>query len=213
MAKGDRKRANVDKDKSPRKKAVTKPDRSKAMPIQQNEAFMFKDLIDQSNLYGKLLKQFEQYEFAMQDLIWKRKQVQQGKIKLPIYLPFAGNSLYEVNDKKKVLKDLDKQIEVMQNSINGIKGQMLHRRDEFIESGLRLKDFISARFGIYTTKNIHVPNAATGVRVKTGKHESEDAEKKLFEAEFDDIMKSAEKQNEFKKAVEQAKEENKKLEK
>lgn len=199
--KGERKRAVKP---SPREQATGKIDRTKAMPLEQNEAYLLKELVDQSTVFGKLLKQFEQYEFALQDLLWKRKQLQQGKIKLPIFLPFAGQALYQVNDKKKVLDDLDIQVTQLTNARDGISGQMMHRRDEFIEAGLRLNTFIAARFGVYTTKNIGVQNQTTGVRVKTGSKKAKTDEKKLFEAEFNDIVNSPELQKEMKEASKKA---------
>jgi len=203
-----RKRSNKkpikkDADKSKRKKAITSISRDEALPLQQNEAYLFKQLVDESNYYAKLLKQYEQYEFAVQDLIYKRKKLQQGKIKLPILLPFAGNSLYQVNDKKMVIKDLDTQITVLKNSIAGIKSQMIHRRDEFIESGLRTCDFLSARFGKFTSRKVGVDPMQTGVRRKTKTEEKKD--EVLFEAEFDKLMKDPELQKEFKQANEIAK--------
>lgn len=198
--KGDRKRAT----KSPRNQATGKIDRKGAMPLMQNEAYLLKELVDQSTLFGKLMKQFEQYEFALQDMIWKRKQVQKGDIKLPILLPFAGNSLYSVNDKKKVLDDLDVQIKQLTNARDGINTQMIHRRDEFVEAGLRLRTFVDSKFGIYTTKTIGVQNQSTGLRVKEGKAQQTKDEKKLFEAEFNDIMNDPKLQKEFKEASKKA---------
>lgn len=211
MVKGDRKRSNKkvvkkDAEKSKRKQAITKISRDDALPFQQNEAWLFKELVDQSNYFGKLLKQYEQYEFALQDLIYKRKKLQQGKIKLPILLPFAGNSLYEQNDKKMVLKDLDTQITVIKNSVSGIKSQMIHRRDEFIEAGLRTADFLINRFGKFTSKKVGVDPMQTGVRRKTKTEEKKD--KVLFEAEFDKLLKDPELQKEFKQANEMAKSKN-----
>ncbi len=199
MSKGNRKRSNKivkkDVDKSNRKQAVTKINRDDALPLQQNEAWLFKELIDQSNYFGKLLKQFEEYEFALQDLIYKRKKLQQGKIKLPILLPFAGNSLYQVNDKKMVLEDLDTQINVLKNSVSGIKSQMIHRRDEFIESGLRTLDFLGNRFGKFTSRKVGIDPLQTGVRRKTKAETKKD--EVLFQGEWDKIIKDPKLQKEM----------------
>lgn len=210
MAKGNRKRSNKEdvKNLTPRQQATSKIDRSDVMPIQQNEAFIFKELIDQSNMYGKLLKQYEDYEFQLQDLIFKRKQVQQGKIKLPIYLPLIGNALYCVDDKKRVLKDLDTQIKILTNSRDGIKGQMTQRRDMYVESALRLTNFMKGKFGKYSSKDINVQQYQTGVRVKTTKKEEKKNQEKLFEAEFNDLMKDAQKQAEFHEAAKKAQKKN-----
>jgi len=200
MAKGNRKRTvKKDADKSKRKQAVSKISRENALPLQQNEAWLFKELVDQSNYFAKLMKQYEQYEFALQDLIYKRKKLQQGKIKLPIYLPFAGNSLYEINDKKTVLNDLDTQINVLKNSTSAIKSQLIHRRDEYIEAALRTLDFLGNRYGQYTSKKVGIDTYQTGVRRKT-KTETEKDEV-LFEAEWDKVLKDPKLQAEMKEAA------------
>jgi hypothetical protein len=208
----NRKRANK---VSPREKATSKISRDDAMPLQQNEAYIFKELIDQSNLYGKLMRQYEEIDFTYQNLVYKRKQIQKDEIKIskesPIYVPLLGNSLVPLTDKKKVLKDIDDQLKGLKLQRDGVKGQMVHRRDEFVEAALRLKTFIDNRFGKYTSVSIGAINNGTGVRVKAGKEEEKKKEQKLFEAEFEKIMNDAETQEEFKKALNKAKKENKEL--
>jgi len=218
MSKGDRKRAvkAPEKKLSPREKATTSISRKDAMPLQQNEAFIFKELIDQSNHYGKLMQQYEQYEFALQNMIYKRKQIQKGEIEIskqsPIYVPLVGNSLCPLTNKKMVLKDIDTQIKQITLSRDGIRGQMIQRRDEYIESALRLRTFIENRFGQYTSTSITVPKQVTGVRTSAGKDQQKATDQKIFEAEFDDIMKSAEKQDEVKAKIAEAIKHNKELE-
>jgi len=214
MAKGDRTRANSSK----RDNATTKINRDDAMPLQQNEAYLVQGWVDQSNIYGKLLKQFEQYEFALQNMTWKRKQIQKGEIIVnkdnPVLIPLVGQSMCQVTDKKQILKDLDEQIKSLTISRDGIKSQMIHRRDEYVESALRLLHFLKDRYGKYTTKTLdNKTGMGTGVRVKTGQDKVTKEQEKIFEAEMADILKDAEKQAEFKEAVDKANKHNKELEK
>jgi len=180
MTKGDRKRTNGGN----RDKATGHIDRSDATPLQQNEAYLFKELIDQSNVYGKLIKQFEDVEFMYQNLNWKRKQIQKGEIEVsktsPIYVTLVGNSLIPLTDKKQVLKDIDEQLKGLKMQRDGIKGQMIHRRDEYVEAALRLKTFLDGRYGKYTTKSISSGLNETGVRVKEGKDKIKKTEETLF---------------------------------
>ena len=213
MPKGDRKRSNSGK----RDTATGKIDRSDATPLKQNEAYLFKELIDQSNVYGKLMKQYEEIEFVYQNLLWKRKQIQKGEIEIsktsPIYVTLVGSSLIPLTDKKQVIKDIDEQLKGLKLQRDGVKGQLLHRRDEYIESALRLKTFLEGRYGKYTTKSIGVAKDGTGVRVSAGREKQKKEEQTLFEAEFNDLMKDSELQKEFKEKLDQAKAENKEMEK
>lgn len=214
MAKGNRKRAKKVVPTTPREKAISKIKRDDCLPLATSEAYLIKEVVDRSQVFGKLMNQWQQQEFLLQDLIWKRKQIQKGKILInkdnPILLPFAGNSFYYQTDKKQVLSDLDKQIEILKNQNNGINGQLTHNRDEFIESGLRLKNFMEGRFGSYTSKGVGVQHMTTGKRVSAGKSKQQNTEKVLFEEEFQELMKDAEKQNKYREAVKKAKDENKK---
>ena len=214
MTKGDRKRAN----NSPRTEATKAINRDDAMPLQQNEAYLVQNWIDQSNVYGKLVKQFEQYEFNLQNMLWKRKQIQKGDIKVdkdnPVLIPLVGQAMCQITEKKQVLKDLDDQIKTLTISRYGIKGQMIHRRDEYVEAALRLLSFLKERYGKYTTKKIDDSTGiGTGVRVKAGKAETQKKQETIFEAELEEILKDAEKQAEFKEKAKEAAEHNKKLKK
>ena len=212
MTKGDRQRAN----KAPRENATKKIDKSDVTPLMQNEAYLFKELIDQSNHYAKLLKQYEEFEFAYQNLTYKRKQIQKGEIEIsstaPIYVPMVGNALVPITDKKMVLKDIDTQLNQLKLQRDSVKGQLSLRGDEYVASALRLRSFMDNRFGKYTTTVITAPAAPTGVRVKTGEKAKKD-EQKIFEAEFNDILNDAETKAKFKDAVEVAKKHNEALEK
>lgn len=214
MAKGDRNRSN---NKSKRKKATSKISREDAKPVMQNEAYIAKEWIDQSNAFGKLQKQFQDIDFMYQTLTMKRKQIQKGEIEVsktsPIYVKLIGESLCPLTDKKKVLEDIDQQIKSLKLQRDGVKGQLLHRRDEYIESALRLTRFLVERYGKYSSTEIGAPKYGTGVRSKEEKKASKKDEQKLFEAEFNDIMKDAETQAKFIEATEKAKKDNKKLEK
>jgi len=209
MAKGDRKRSNTT---SKREKATSKISREDATPVMQNEAYIAKEWIDQSNAYGKLKKQFMDIDFMYQTLVTKRKQIQKGEIEVsktsPIYVKLIGESLCPLTDKKKVLEDIDGQLKSLKLQRDGVKGQLLHRRDEYIESALRLTRFLVERYGKYSSKDISAPKYGTGVRSKVEKKASKKDEETLFEAEFDKIMNDAETQAKFIEANEKAKKDN-----
>jgi len=187
-----RKRANTSKRATAAKeKAVPIID-----PLQQRETMYFQELVELSNLYAKLRKQYEQYEFIVKKLEDKRTAIQKGDIKLPILVQLSANSYYSEYDKKAVLEDLDKQIDALHKSMIGVKGQLDHRRDDFVESGLRLMEYATKRFQGYKHKNINADR-------RTAKKEEE----QIFEAEFDKLFgKDADPkvQEEFKKAKAEA---------
>jgi len=182
-----RKRANSKRETAAQGKAIPI-----IMPLQQRETMYFSELVELSNLYAKLRKQHEQYVFVLGKLKEQRTDIQKGNIKLPILMPLGGKAFYSETDKKKVLEEMDDQINSLKESIKGIKGQMDHRRDDYIEAGLRLKEFATTRFGVYKPKQIMADR-------KTAKAE----ENTIFEGEFDKIF-GADAKPEVKKEYEAA---------
>ncbi len=176
-----RKRANT---KTTEKKEVPKP---RIQPLHQAETKIFEELVNLSNTYAQLRKQSTQYEYVLRQLEDNRTNIQKDNIKLPIMMQLGGNSFYMESDKKKVLAELDKQIDTIKNSLKGIKGQVEQRENAFIEAGIRLQRYAEHRFGVYKPK-----------QVLNERREHKD-EKVLFEAELDELLKNPEVQEEFKK--------------
>jgi len=176
MAKGNRKRTA--------KKEVAKPKPS-ILPLQQAETRYFEELVQLSNVYAKLKKQVGQYEYVLKQLNDHRTKIQKGEIKTPIMMQLGANSFYMEEDKKQVLADLDKQIETIKNSLKAVQGQLKHREDDFIESGLRLRAFSDRRFGSYKIKKI------------APERKDHEEEKEIFSADFDKLMNDPKLQKEF----------------
>lgn len=175
------------------KKKVEKQAGKQLMPMQQWESQYFNELVQASNTYAKLLKQEKTYEMIVKELEESRRKIQKGEIKLPVTITLIPKVMsYQEDDKKKVLGMLDDHIGNYKTALKGIRGQVEHRYDEFIESGIRNKEFLARRF-----KDKHAKAIAPE------SHQIQD-EKTLFEADFDELMKSKEKQEEFKKAKAEA---------
>jgi len=192
MAKGNsRKRSNG------KIKADVKPP-SKLAPLMQAEAQYFEELVSASNAYSGLLTQKAQYEQVLKQLQTRRKQVQKGEIKLPVNITLIPNVMaYSESDKKKVLEMFDMHIKIFQQKLNANVSQLEFAYENFTESGIRNKEFLSRRFERAKVKNI-VPER----QIIKG-------EDVLFEAEFAEMMKDPKKVAEFKKAEQEAAKRNK----
>lgn len=184
--------------KRAQKKKPVKKEKALIKPLAQAETKYFENLIQLSNTYAKLNQQYHQYKFVLEQMEEKRNQIQKDEIKMPILMQLGGNSFYQETDKKKVISDMDDQMDRIKNSIRGIKGQLKQREEAFIAAGLDLKSFAERRFGPYKAKDISEDRS----EAKT--------DKVLFEAEFEELMKDPELQKEFKAKKEEAKKANSK---
>jgi len=182
-----RKRSNAPMQK------VVKVDFSALKPITQIEANMFQQLIQLSNAFGKLKQQKAEYEMILTSLKDRRKDVQKGKIKLPIMLPLGKNKYYNCSDIKYVLQEMDGEIEIIANALKGIEGQISSNFDAYVEAGLRINNFTDAKFSQYKPKNTY----SRGCNPKK-------EERVLFEAELDELEKDPELKKQFKKAAKKA---------
>jgi len=164
------------------------------LPLMESEGKFFQELVNASNRYTGLLKQEAQYKFIVKKLETDRKKIQQGEIKLPMLMTLIPKLMsYYEHDKKKVLKIFDEQIAAYNANLLSLKGQIEHRYEDFMESAARNKEFLNIRFKDAKVKNI-VPLRDIG----------EKDEEVLFEAEFGDLLKSADKQAKLKAAKKEA---------
>jgi hypothetical protein len=184
MAKGSRKRSNKT---SPREAVITKKSKSIA-PLHVREGQLLEKFANMAQNYAKILKQEQQYDFLLQSMNKTRKKIQDGEV-TALNIPVAPNTTAPVTEKKEMLAYMDEQIKLINQSLLAIKGQVEHKRDLFIESGLHVKDWCEKRFGEYKQKNV------SGYR---GKNTTEN-EKVLFEQAFEDLDMEA-----FKKAKAEA---------
>jgi hypothetical protein len=168
-------------------------------PLDRMEAQNVQYLFQINQQYGKLTQQYEEYKLIVRQLTERRKDVQQGKIELPILLPLSRNKFYQCSNKKVILKELDEEIEVMTDAMRGVEGQVKNNRDALISAGLSVLAWSKKRFEQYKPENVY----------SKGCSPTKD-EKVLFEAELDDIEKNPKAQKELEEALEVAKKENKK---
>lgn len=154
-------------------------DRENAVGLYQNETIVFNELVELSNQFAKLKKQYDQYEFIRVNLIARRKKIQKGEIELPIQIQLTQDMYYTEGDKKKILKLFDEQIKTITNSVTAVKQQVIVRRDMYIESGLRLLEFAQRRYGQYKPEEF----SPRGVSLNKD-------EQKLTEKEYDELFKA-----------------------
>lgn len=168
-------------------------------PLMQTEAQYFNELVTASNTYSDLLTQKAQFEHIVKQLQEGRKKVQKDEIKLPVDIVLIPKVMtYQENDKKKVLALFDMHIKVFQQKVNANLSQLEFAHENFAESGIRNKEFLSRRFEKTTVKNI------------VSEREVVKGEDVLFESEFADMMKDPKKVAEFKKAEQEAAKKNSK---
>lgn len=192
VSKNGRKRSNIPTEK------VIKADFESLRPVSQVEANMFQTLVQISNSFGKLKQQKAEYEMILASLKDRIKDVRKGVIKLPIMLPLGKNKFYNCSDKKYVLNEMDGEISILTNALNGIMGQLQQNYDAYIEAGLRIHEFTGFKFSKFKPKNLY--SAGCNPNQK---------EKVLFEGELEDLMKDDKVVKKFHKACTKACELNK----
>jgi hypothetical protein len=155
---------------------------------------LFQELVDSSNRYQAVLKQKEQYEFAISQMEKDRTKIQKGEIQPPFQMTVIPNVLTRVvSDKKEILAIFDEQLKTYKSMIKGLVGQVEHRYEEYIQSGTRNKDFLASRFGkIEQTAIMPVKGSVTPT------------EEVLFESEFKALATDPEIKAEFNKARKEA---------
>jgi len=184
-----RKRANSCKNKNTAE-VKTKP---KSMPLMQQEAQYFQELVDVSNRYAGLLKQKAEYEYVVRKLQENRKKIQDGVVKPPVAIVLIPKVMYyQETDKKEIFKFFDDQIKSYQASIKSIEGQLSHRYEEYVESAVRNREFLDQRYSNLRAKHVSV-----------GRKEISD-EEELFKADFEKMMKDSKTQKKFIEAKKEA---------
>jgi len=162
-------------------------------PLMQSEAQYFQELVESSNQYSGLLKQKAQFEYIVKQLQAGRNKIQKGEIKLPVDITLIPKVMtYQENDKKKVLKMFDEQISVHQQNLKALMSQLTFAYENFMESGIRNKEYLARRFVSAKVKNI-VPDRTVIAD-----------EDELFSGELEEMLKDPKKVEEFKKAKKEA---------
>lgn len=180
------------------KLTVEKIREGKVKELAVNETAYFKELEGSSNAYVGLLKQRSQMEFTVRKLIEIRTKIQKGEIPMPLTKVLIPNIwLQTVTDKKEALKWFDVEIEKLNNSIKSSTGQIQKRYDDYVESAVRNREFLNRKYVNLKAKDI-VPERNV---IKD--------EEILFEGTVKDLIANKGKQEEFKKAKEEAVKRNK----
>ncbi len=184
-----RKRANSTKSKN--EAQVTK--KAATSPLAKIESQYFQELVDCSNRLAALQQQRSQFIFIIGKLNENRKKIQDKVVKPPFSLPLIPNVMnYLESDTKVVFKLFDEQITNYKNSLKSLKGQIQHRQEEYEESAVRTRDFLTKRYEHLTAKHIVPARKAVA------------DEENLFEAEFKKLLDDPETMKEFKKAKQEA---------
>ena len=191
-----RKRANKEAEVEPISKAPV-------IPLNGQIIQELNYLVEASKTYVKMQQQLQQYSFAVSTLEANRTRAQKGEL-TKINVPVAPQCTEELTDKKIILKYLDDQIKTLKNSTLGIKGSLQSKTDLYVEAGLRITKLFDSLYKGHKIKEI------MWSRGESGKSSKED-ERKLFEASFDELNNSPEKQAELKEATKTAIDLNKKM--
>jgi hypothetical protein len=88
---------------------------------------------------------------------------------------------YAESDKTKVLKHLDDELRGLELAKQGVTGTLEYRRDNFVESLLRVSKLLNEK-----SKNFEVKKVAG---VDPGSQDQRDSEQKAIEKEFNKMLK------------------------
>lgn len=195
MAKGNRKvtKATRKRANGKIKESVVAAPAKLVNPIMEHEAKYFQELVDISNYYSGLMKQQAQFAFVVKSLQEARKKIQKDEVKMPVSITLIPKIMsYQEYDKKKVFKMFDMHIKTYQQKLSALETQLNFGRENFLEAGIRNREFLARRFGDATAKNI-VPDRNIIKEEET-----------LFESEIDDLVNDPKVSKKFEEAKKEA---------
>jgi len=176
MAKGNRSRS---KKVVPPQGAIIKKE---VEPLEGKELQLIENFVNLAKNYTQILKQKQQYDFALKTMEETRNKIQKGEL-TSIMIPIAPNTSAPLTDKKAMLEYMDEQIRLIKQSVVAINGSATHRRELYIEGGLSLQKWTEKKFNSYKPADI------------SAFRNTKEEEKVLFEQAFEDLD-----MEEFKKA-------------
>jgi uncharacterized FlaG/YvyC family protein len=111
------------------------------------EAMAVNEFIKFNNEYVGLNKQKIQYEMAIKNINSEMKNIKAG-VGFPLIKAIGKNIFVSVarSRKNEVIKEMQHQRSMLQNSLKGIEGQMLHKSDEYEGAALKVYRFLYDRF-------------------------------------------------------------------
>lgn len=179
-----------------RKATKNAQEKAKLQPLTENDAVRLQEMVDLSNTYSTLLKQYMQYTAACLSIEKRIKEVKTGEIKMPFMVTISKHLSYAEPSKDKVIKMLEDELDQFNKARLGVQGQMEHRMDQLVECMRRVQSILSSRVGNAPMTDI------TGYRDNLQQKEEE----VVFEKEFDKLEKG-----ELKEIVDTVKEANKQV--
>jgi hypothetical protein len=150
-------------------------------PLTQQDGENLQEMVNINNTYASLLKQQAQYDAAIHMLKIRRDQVANGTLKLPVMIQVTRTISYAESDKTKVLKHLDDELRGLELAKQGVTGTLEYRRDNFVESLLRVSKLLNEKSKKFEVKTVS--------GIDPGSQDQRDSEQKAIEKEFNKMLK------------------------
>ena len=150
-------------------------------PLEPKDGRHLQEMIDLSNTYATLLKQYNQYDVMITVLKKRKAQFTSGELKPPVMITISHNMSYAENDKEKIINYFNQEINNLEIAKSAAYNLIQHRRDEYMEAVIRIHRFLGEKVkGREVTKvrTARQPDAKTA-----------EEEKKLLEKELDELNK------------------------
>jgi len=115
--------------------------------FEPKEAMAVNAMVAMNNEYVALLKQKAELENGLKNIHTELKNVRAGR-GFPIIRAIGKNVFKTIpkNDRKEVITEMVSQIDMMENAVKGVNGQIKHKMDEYEGSALTVFRFLKLRF-------------------------------------------------------------------
>lgn len=134
--------------------------------FEPKEAMSVNTMVAMNNEYVALLKQKGELENGLKNIHTELKNVRAGR-GFPIIRAIGKNVFKTIprGDRKEVLTEMVSQLDMMENAIKGVDGQLKHKMDEYEGACLVVYRFLKKRF-IDIDEELGEPTAAEMPSVK-----------------------------------------------
>jgi len=150
-------------------------------PLEPKDGRNLQEMIDLSNTYATLLKQYNQYDVMITVLKKRKAQFISGELKPPVMITISHNMSYAENDKEKIINYFNQEINNLEIAKSAAYNLVQHRQDEFMEAVIRIHRFLGEKVKdreVTKVRTARQPDAKTA-----------EEEKKLLEKELDELNK------------------------
>lgn len=115
--------------------------------FEPKEALSVNAMVAMNNEYVALMKQKDELENGIKNIHEELKNVRAGR-GFPIIRAIGKNVFKTINkvDRKEVITEMVKQLDMMQNAVKGVEGQIKHKMDEYEGASLTVYRFLKERF-------------------------------------------------------------------